>query len=206
MKAAQLRHGFKSEANRLARLARKDLGLDPEAPLDPRKLAHLRGVQVIPLSAFTEIPGAVDHLMNIEPGAFSAVTVFHGDRRVIVHNDGHLPGRQANDISHEMAHAFLKHVPAPALNIVGCRSWDVILESEASWLGAALLISDEAALHIVKEQMTRKQAAEMYGVSEELVNMRINVTGARRRVSSPALAKSPIARSTANQRGKGTGQ
>ena len=58
----------------------------------------------------------------------------------------------------------------------------------------------------IAQHTTRKQAAEMYGVSEELVNMRINVTGARRRVSSPTLAKSPIARSTANRLGKGTGE
>ena len=42
---------------------------------------------------------------------FSGVTVFRGPRRTIVFNDAHAPGRQANDIGHELSHGLLLHTP-----------------------------------------------------------------------------------------------
>lgn len=202
MTPPKLRHGFKTEANRLARAVRKDLGLDAEAPLDPWKLGDFLGVEIFPLSSLSELPAEIEHFMQVEPSALSAVTVFRGRKRAIVHNDGHLAGRQANNIAHELAHALLMHEPAPALTILGCRKWDPVVEDEANWLGPALLVSDEAALHIVKEQMTHKQAAALYGVSEEVIRMRLNVTGARRRALRPAVAKS-VERDATKSRGRG---
>jgi Zn-dependent peptidase ImmA (M78 family) len=101
---------------------------------------------------------------------------------VRLHNDGHHLGRQASDITHELGHGLLVHQPAPALSIVGCRDWDAVLEEEANWLGAALLISDEAAIHISRSGMSMREAAVAYGVSEQMVRMRVNVTGAVARV------------------------
>ena len=188
-----LRRGFKSEANELAREMRRELRVELDAPLDPWLLAEHLGVPVLTLSGFaSEVPEHVNHLLRGEPGAFSAVTVFRGRRRTVVHNDAHARGRQANNISHELSHALLHHQPAPALSILGCRDWDAMLEEEASWLGAALLISDEAALRIAQHDLNIRTAAEAYGVSEQLIRMRLNVTGARKRAlplskTSPSL-------------------
>ena len=49
-------------------------------------------------------------------------------------------------------------------------------------MGPALLISEEAALHIVRTGIMMHEAIKAYGVSEDVITMRINVTGARRRV------------------------
>jgi hypothetical protein len=98
-----------------------------------------------------------------EPRLFSAVTVFRGRRRTIVHNDNHARGRQANNIAHELCHALLQHEAAPALSIVGCRDWYRVVEEEASWAGATILIADEAALHIVRTGLSPAEAARPTG-------------------------------------------
>ena len=58
-----------------------------------------------------------------------------------------------------------------------------MLEEEAEWLSGALLISDEAALHIVRSGMVDDEAKTLYGVSRKMLQFRLNVTGARIRVA-----------------------
>jgi len=61
-----------------------------------------------------------------------------------------------------------------------------VLEEEASWLGPALLVSDEAALLIVERALTIGEALDRYSASEQLVKMHLNVTGALRRIRRAA--------------------
>lgn len=120
------RRGFRAEAERLALDVRTGLGLGAYAALDPLALARDLEVPVLALSALTVPPPgkdliaglgqAVGLLLGTEAAAFSAMTVFLGSRRVIVHNDAHNPGRQASDIGHELAHGLLLHSPTPALD------------------------------------------------------------------------------------------
>lgn len=185
--ADSLRRGFKSEANEIAREVRGELGLGPSGPLDPWKLAAYLSIPLLPLSAMREdAPEAVHHFMAVDTGAFSAVTVFLGPRRLIVYNDRHSRARQASDLAHEMAHALLQHTPGAALDEHGCRIWTAEHEAEADWLAGALLVSDEAALSIVRRELDVASAAREYAVSEAMMKFRLNVTGARRRVRSVA--------------------
>ena len=101
----------------------------------------------------------------------------------MVHNDAHSPGRQASDLSHELSHGLLLHPPAPAFDAGGCRNWDPVLEGEAQYLAGALLITEEAALQIARSGLSLDAAAVRFGVSSAMVQYRINVTGARQRVS-----------------------
>jgi hypothetical protein len=178
-----LRRGFKAESNWYAREFRKELSLDVADPLCPWELAKLLEVPVYKLSDLGTNSPAFRYLMH---GAgkefFSAVTVFLGKHRVIMHHDGNHPVRQASDISHELAHGILGHPPMPPFNEKGERTYNKELEEEASWLGPALLISEEAAVKIVKSGVPIAIAAKRYKVSEKLLRMRINVTGARRRI------------------------
>jgi Zn-dependent peptidase ImmA (M78 family) len=90
--------------------------------------------------------------------------------------------RQASNLAHELAHGLLLHPPTPALDDRGCREWDRDIEDEATWLGGALLITEQAALSIVRRGLSMSQAAAIYGVSEQMVGYRLNLTAARRRV------------------------
>jgi Zn-dependent peptidase ImmA (M78 family) len=184
------RHGFKSEANAIAREVREELGLRMLDGLDPWLLADHLAIPVIGLSEMdSEVPAAVQHLGRIEPEAFSAVTVFRGTRRLIVHNDFHSSGRQASDVTHELAHGLLLHDPTPALDDRGCRFWNQNIEDEAAWLAGALLITEDAALWIARGGATLAGAAEDFGVSRQMVQYRLNVTGARKRVARIAFPR-----------------
>ena len=178
-----LRWGFKTEANDIAREIRQELGLRTADPLDPWRLADHLAIPVVRLrSLYPDAPGAVEMFTKVDLDSFSAVTVFDGTARIIVHNDAHSRGRQASDIAHELAHALLFHPPSPALDHRGCRNWDKELEDEATWLAGALLISEEAALMIARSGMSLEDAATKYGVTTYMVRFRLNVTGARKRV------------------------
>jgi Zn-dependent peptidase ImmA (M78 family) len=178
------RRGFKSEANATAREVREELGLAALDPLDPWVLAEYLDVPVIPLSDFGDDAAfAVRHLQEVEVEVFSAVTVFAGAHRSIVHNDAHSPGRQVSNVTHELGHALLLHDPTPALDHRGCRLWNQNIEDEAQWLAGALLVTEDAALWVVRAGISVSAAATRFGVSTEMINYRLNVTGARKRVA-----------------------
>jgi IrrE N-terminal-like domain len=179
-----LRRGFKSRANQISVRLRRGQGLPPEAPIDLRVVAARMQIDVVALSSFhQQHPAAVTQLSQIDPGAFSAATL-RGEcgKRIIVHNDFHDPGRQQNSVAHELSHVLLGHPFTLPIDASGCRNLDRDIEDEASWLGAVILISDEAAIHIVREEFDSDTACSMYRVSLPLLRMRINASGARIRV------------------------
>lgn len=180
---AKFRRGFKKEASAYARELRAELGLKPHAPLCPWQLAEHLAIRVVPLSEFqNKIPEAVHYFTEKDVKSFSAITVFDGTKRIIVHNDAHSLLRQASNVSHELSHGILQHQPDEVFNECGCRNFNQQYEDEANWLGPALLISEEAALHIVKTRIPIDEAVKYYRASKEVINMRINVTGARKRI------------------------
>jgi len=178
---AVLRHGFKADANGHAVALRRELQLADHAPLCPWRLAKYLEVPIVPLSELKSCePAGVRYLTGKGKSLFSAVTIFvgrHGCKRVVLHNDTHAKSRQAANLAHELAHAILIHPPTPPFTA------DAVAEEEAKWLGPTLLVSNEAALHIVAKAMLTSTAAELYGVSESLLEMRLNVSGARIRQS-----------------------
>lgn len=178
------RRGFKTEANEYSREFREELGLRAVDPLCPWALAEHLAIPVIGLSDLRgDEPEKVHHLMHIDSRCFSAATVFRGTKRMIVLNDSHSEGRQASDMSHELAHGILGHPPTQPFNELGCRNFQADIEAEANWLGPALLISEEAALSIAKLRMDKRAAASQYGCTIKVVQFRLNVTGALKRVA-----------------------
>lgn len=174
-----MERGFKARANRVAVAVRADLGLQAHEPLDPLAVCEYFEIDVVPLTNFGK---EVAHFTNIERSAFSAVTVPCGMRRAIVHNDRHHPDRQRSNIMHELAHAFLGHSPCSAFNCDGERHYDGGIEAEASFLGGCLLITNEAAWHIMRAQLLGA-ARPMYGVSQRMLDYRLRVSGALARAS-----------------------
>jgi Zn-dependent peptidase ImmA (M78 family) len=106
-----------------------------------------------------------------------------GNARVIIINDGSSPARIAADIAHELSHLLLLHPSHRLISAEGGRHYDAELEAEANWLGPALLVSDEAAVSVARRGLSLEQAASIYGVSEPLMQMRLNISGAFRRAA-----------------------
>lgn len=177
------RRGFKTEANQRANEIRSELGLGPLDPLDPRRLADELCIPVFNLTEMAKLDPTIRHLVDVDTTAFSAVTIFAGRRRGIVHNDTHSLGRQNSNLAHELSHGLLIHPPTPALGATGCRVWDPVVEDEANWLAGALLVSEAATIEIVKRDINLAIAADHFAVSEEMVRWRVNMTGARKRVA-----------------------
>jgi hypothetical protein len=184
-----LRRGFKSDANWYAKAVRQELGLTPHDPVCPWKLAERLGFEISKISDFIAAePKAVAYLHSqAGRGEFSAITADFGTRRVIIHNDAHDPKRQSANLAHEIAHGLLIHRFVPLTGASGTRNYDREIEDEASWLGPTLLVSDDAALLIAASiaggAITLSAASDRYGVSLDLLRMRLNVSGANIRVA-----------------------
>ena len=127
-----------------------------------------------------EVAQAARTLRDDERNAFSAMTVFCGPSRVVVHNDAHAVVRRASNIAHELAHAALLHPAVPALDSRGCRNWNSDIEDEATFLAGALLLPRVAAYWAVKRRMSLTEVGTRFGISTEMVQMRLNMTGAQR--------------------------
>lgn len=179
-----LRRGFKTEASGLAKEVRGELGLSRYDRLDPFALARHLAVPVIPLSDLTATCSGAEYFLAVETGTFSAVTVFEGVRRIVVHNDTHSAARQNSNVTHELAHGLLLHPPAPALDrATGCRDWNDDHEAEADWLTGELLVTREMALAVARGKFSRESAMERLGISREMLQWRINVTGAAKQAA-----------------------
>jgi Zn-dependent peptidase ImmA (M78 family) len=182
-----VKRGFKAQAERISSEVRDELDLSDDARLEPLQLAeHLaipvfnlkEASRVAPQSSFSQFFAVV------EPDSFSAVTIFRGFKRVIVHNENHHPNRQASNLTHEVSHSLLEHEPAPVANASGERYWNPQVEAEATWLGAALLVPRSGALSMAKAGRTIQDIAAHYGVSESLCTWRIGETGIAYQVGS----------------------
>ena len=61
----------------------------------------------------------------------------------------------------------------------GCRNYDRDQEGEANFLAGCILIPNEAAKRIVMSGMDPQEARESDGVSDQMLQYRLNASGAR---------------------------
>ena len=177
-----LPHGFKAKANRIALGLRLQLGVAETAPIDLGRLADRLGLSVVPIGTFASAcPDAVEQLLEKDMGAFSALLLPVGNgRRIILHNDANSPGRSNSDLAHEISHALLAHPPRSLFDGSGCRNFDPDMEAQANCLAGHILIPNEAARQIVYSRRDLNAARASYGVSREMLEFRLNASGARK--------------------------
>lgn len=188
--AKKYRRGFKAESNRTARELRVEMNILPEQPLCPWELAtHL----AVPVLKFTELPDCPEkHYLMCGKGKkeFSATVCYEGIRAFIVNNDVHDTKRQASNVAHELAHILLRHPPAPPFDEEGKRDFLAEIEDEAEWLGPALLVSEDAAMYSYKliqsKAHTLTSLSDEWKITEDVLRMRMNLVGARKRLSRAA--------------------
>jgi IrrE N-terminal-like domain len=176
-----LPRGFKADAKRRSLDVRRAAGFGDNEPLDCYRLADVLRIRIVRLSEL-EPTKHTHHLSKVEPEALSAATVRRGDRIGIWLNDSHAPERQKSSLAHEIAHVVLDHKDTPPLNDHGCRVYHAGVEAQADYLGSVLLVTDDAALSIARAGTTVADAARGFGVSRQLMQWRVNDSGARVRV------------------------
>ena len=176
-----LPYGFKAIANRVAIGLRSQLGVASQAPINVHALAAHLGISIVPLSVFQEwCAEQVTQLTKRNGGEFSASLISFGDgRRMVIVNDDHSPARQNSDIAHEIAHTLLAHPLEVLSSMIGCRDFDPDLEDEANHFAGYLLVPNQAAWSIVKSEMAIEIAQTTYGVSRQMLDWRLNMSGAR---------------------------
>ena len=175
-----MRRGFKSNAEQIAAEIRAELSLDDKDRMDALRLAEHLAIPVFTIRHFSKLDSPnsfVRYFSTIDPDSFSAVTVFDGYKRFIIHNENHHPHRQASNLTHEISHTILEHEPTPVADGHGRRYWNREVEEEANWLGAALLVPRTGALEMVKTHTSIAQIASHFGVSESLCQWRIRQSG-----------------------------
>ena len=177
-----LERGFKTWAERTAASLRREIGVAPHQPLAPARIAEFLEVA---LWTPNDIPGlsvtAREQLLVHDPWGWSAISCSVHGQNVVIYNPRHSPGRQASDIAHELAHIILDHEPGKiVLSQDGgmiMRSYDQKQEEEANWLGWTLLLPREALVTAARGKLDTAQIAAKYGVSEQLVEYRLRMTG-----------------------------
>jgi hypothetical protein len=177
-----LRRGFKTWCENAARGYRRELKLSFVAPLDPRILAKHLGVTIWTPA---EIPGInskdVHHLTVLAREDWSAATLRNGDASLIINNNGHTLTRQNNSLAHEIGHIVLKHEPAKMYvtpdGLMMMSEYNPIHEEEATWFAGAILVPRDALLDAAARGLTDLVAADYFGVSNAVFQMRRNRTG-----------------------------
>lgn len=177
---SHLVRGFKAEAERLVVTLRTELGITVHDRLDPIALADLYGIPVLSLTDLGLPPPALRHFrIGAGRDEFSGATLIAGPRRRVIYNPWHAAARRASSVSHEISHVLLEHEPDLSVVQGQQRLWNPRMEEEATWLAAALLVPADAALEIAKSGRPVDEAAAAFGVSRQLMEWRLNQTGAR---------------------------
>ena len=187
--AGTLRRGFKADAERTSLDLRNEMGLSVRDRLDCLALAAHLGIPAVSLSDLTNSGARPESIARLgaSRSTFSALTVCHGTRRLIVYNPRHPTTRRANSVAHEVSHIVLEHPAAPPLGDGGCRYWDARLEEEADWQAAALLVPREGALLWLRSGGCMRDGADHFGVSLPLFRWRVHQTGVARQLAAIGL-------------------
>jgi uncharacterized protein DUF955 len=174
--------GFKTWCENVSLAQRQELHLEPTAPLAPAAVAEHLGVLV---RTVDQIPGLdprhLRTLVRDDPGSWSAVTLSAGRKRLVLLNPSHSDARRASDLMHELSHLMMGHEPSRAEvtedGALLVNTYDGRQEEEANWLAGTLLLPRPALLQIRSQNTDLARAAREYGVSEDMLKYRLNVTG-----------------------------
>ena len=188
-----LRRGFKSEAERIASNVQAELGLSAADSVTPEALAKLLDIEVRAGDELISRQRFIE-LERIQPGAFFACTFRPAsDRLVVVYNPLPTPSRIRSDLAHELSHVLLVHELSRVeqLGDLTFLSCDTAQEEEAAWLSGCLLLPRTLLLAEIHKGSTAANIAKKYGVSGDMAQYRLNVTGVlrqRRSLSAKASA------------------
>lgn len=184
---AVLERGFKAWSERTSAALRGELRVGLHDPIDPPTLARLLGIVLWTPEDVPELPkDALRQLLEVDPDGWSAVSLVRKGEPLVIYNHRHSAGRQATDITHELAHFLLEHKPSKMIlsadGELVLRSHDAKQEAEADWLAGAILLPRDAILRCKRLGWNEPQIADHFGASKKLVTYRVQITGVKSQV------------------------
>jgi len=191
------RRGFKSQCERRSVEFRKQVGAAPTAPMLARDLARVIGVTVW---STTQIAGIsrehLDVLNDQADDSWAALTMRVGASNLIVYKPVQSAGRRNNAVMHELAHIILGHELAQACLLddgsLVPGNFDQEQEDEADWLAGTLLLPRSALMLIRERHLVDSDACLEYGVSQDMLNWRIRMTGIDYQLSRSCRTTKPM--------------
>ena len=166
------RRGFKTDANRIAAF-RGQMGLEPTAPIDPFSSANALTSGCSASASWTMHPlfSAEDNRPSRRSPCPAAWT-----RRSCTTTLTIPTGSAATSATNSRT-AFSATNALRPLTEAGERARDGSIEAEANYLAGTLLMTNEAALHVVRTGIVA-QAQNLYGISGAMLTYRLRVSGA----------------------------
>lgn len=182
-----MRRGFKAWCERASQEYRGALGVPLADRLDPHRLADLLDVRV---TTPEEIPGVsqpvVHQLTRVDRDSWSAVTISHNGKRLVILNSGQSRARQTSSLAHELAHIVLNHTTDRAVlsdeGFLFRGSYDAVQEEEANWLAGCLLVPRDGLLVASRRRADQSYLATRFGVSRDMIAWRLRMTGVSRQL------------------------
>ena len=136
------------------------------------------------------IPGlsreTVSQLTSVDRKSWSAVTIAHHGKRLVVLNSGQSRARQTSSLAHELAHIVLNHTTDQAVlsdeGFLFRGSYDAVQEEEANWLASCLLVLRDGLLAACRRNADHRYLAMTFGVSRDMIAWRLRMTGVSRQL------------------------
>jgi hypothetical protein len=180
--------GEAARIERCALAAKRCLGIDQAAALDPWHAAGNVGIEV-PGAEFFDQFSKAERRQVLEEGAshWSAGTILAPPHAMIILNPTHDLVRQKATLAEELAHIVMGHSPSSIDATTGFRTYDGDVEGEAYGVGGAMLLPYGQLFALVRRRTPATAIARRYRLSERFVNYRINRAGLRRMYRKSAV-------------------
>ena len=189
-----MERGFKTRCEEMSRSLRAELGLDPVTSLPAEQLASYLGVYLWSVQDLGLDPEDVTQLVDNDPASWSAITVSAASMDAIILNPNHRRGRYSSDVMHELAHLLLGHEPSTMFfaghENLALRGFNKDAEEEANWLAGALLLPRDALVKLRGKNCPPEVVCDEFGVSKQMLEFRMRVTGVERQRSRKKKAAS----------------
>ena len=182
-----MRRGFKAWCERTADEYRQALDIPLEEALDPQAFAAFLDVRVLTPKEVPDVSKAsLKQLAVTDRDSWSAITMSQSGINLVILNSSQTVARQANSLVHELAHIILNHKAAKAQvsaeGLLFRAQFDKEQEDEADWLAGCILVPGEGLLQAYRRGHSPPLLAQQFGVSQDLINWRLRMTGTQKRV------------------------
>ena len=161
---------------------RKGYNFSYTNPLNPFVLAHSLGIKVIEPNDISGVSSEDLEVLRSIGADWSGLSFSLPDgRAIVILNPFHDQTRKNITLMEEICHSIFNHKAKTKVRLLGFQKMNFLEfskreEKEAYHIGAAVLVPYKALDLLVKKHKNIKEIGSHFGVSPELVKMRLQVT------------------------------